>query len=76
VGHAETALEVAAPVCERLRATIETHPWGELADGLQVTVTIALCAIGDAGTDDPIHRAVHALQAAQDRGRNRVAPPA
>jgi diguanylate cyclase len=75
VGHAETALEVAAAVCERLRATIEAHPWGRIAEGLDVTVTIALCAVGEAGTDDPIHRAVRALQAAQERGRNRVARP-
>ena len=75
VGHADTALEVAAAVCERLRATVEAHPWSGIADGLAVTVTIALCAIGDSDagrTDDPIHRAVHALQAAQACGRNRV----
>ena len=73
VGHADTALEVATSVCERLRAAIAAHPWHDIAEGLELTVTIALCAIG-AGADDPIQRAVHALQAAQAHGRNRVAP--
>lgn len=75
VGHAETPPAVAGVVCERLRATIESHDWGAIAANLGVTVTIALCEVGDDPAADPIDRAVHALQAAQQRGRNQVTRP-
>ncbi len=75
VGHADTTPDMAAAVCERLRATIESHDWGAIADGLGVTVTIAVCEVGDDPATDPIDRAVHALQTAQQRGRNQVTRP-
>lgn len=75
IGHAETLPEVAGAVCERLRATIESHDWCAIAAGLGVTVTIALCEAGDPDAADPVERALHALHAAQQRGRNQVTRP-
>ena len=75
VGHAETAPDMAAAACERLRANIEAYPWSRVAEGLGVTVTIAMCANDDGRGDAPIQRALHALQAAQQRGRNQVTRP-
>ncbi len=72
VGHAETLPQAAAAVCERLRATIAAHDWRPIAAGLGVTVTIALCELGGASGVDPIDRAVAALHAAQQWGRNQV----
>lgn len=45
----ETELAAAAAACEKLRVSIETHPWGALAAGLTVTVSAGVAA----GTDLP-----------------------
>ncbi len=39
-----TSLEPAIRACERLRTRFETYPWDEVHLGLQVTLTIGVCA--------------------------------
>lgn len=71
VGHAETLPRAAGAVCERLRATIAAYDWSHVAAGLEVTVSIVLCEVSSVHVD-PIDRAVAALHAAQQQGRNQV----
>jgi diguanylate cyclase (GGDEF)-like protein len=65
--------QIALEVCERLRAAVQQHDWHELAEGLQVTVSIG---VADAGGDaDPmvvLQRADEALYRAKNEGRNQV----
>ncbi|MDH0868057.1 diguanylate cyclase [Mitsuaria sp. GD03876] len=63
----------AQDICERLRGAIANHGWGELAQGLRVTVSIGLCA-GEPPEKASVlvETADRALYAAKDAGRNRV----
>jgi len=60
-------------VAERLRAAIEAHAWGALADGLRVTASVGV-AVRSPGEslDDALARAGAALQDCKRAGRNQV----
>jgi len=60
-------------VCERLREAVEAHPWGELAEGLEVTLSVGLASAPPYATDLLIGRAESAMYRAKHLGRNRVA---
>jgi len=63
----------ASAVAERLRATIEAHPWVLVEAGLRVTVSMGLAAAGEGeDIDATIARADAALYASKHAGRNRV----
>jgi diguanylate cyclase (GGDEF)-like protein len=69
----DTVADRAFEVCERLRANVETHPWDELAPGLQVSLSIGLASAPPYSTDMLIARADAAMYRAKHLGRNRVA---
>lgn len=63
----------AVEVAERLRQSIERHPWDAIVRGLVVTVSIGVAALAEAG-DAPalLTLADRRLYAAKHGGRNRV----
>ena len=63
----------AVEVCERLRTSIATQPWGEIVGGLAVTISlgVALRQAGDSG-EALLGRADGCLYAAKAAGRDRV----
>jgi len=63
----------AVEVCERLRTRIATQPWGEIVDGLAVTISlgVAMRQAGDSG-EALLGRADGCLYAAKAAGRDRV----
>ena len=63
----------AQDICERLRAAIANHSWGEVMRGLRVTVSIGLCA-GEPPAKPAllVEPADQALYAAKNDGRNRI----
>jgi len=66
--------EQALAACERLRRTVETYAWDDIAPGLVLTVSIGLCTDVDRRTaDDLVNIADLALYRAKNAGRNRVA---
>ena len=68
-----SSLEQALHCCENLRRRIESHPWGDLHPGLEVTMSMGLCgklALGNA--ERMVAEADQRLYAAKHRGRNRV----
>ena len=69
----DTPLELAAKVCERLRAAIEGFAWTSIHSALRVTASVGLS--NNAGTQQPkgmLHRADLYLYEAKHMGRNRV----
>lgn len=63
----------ALAVCERLRQTVEQHPWQTLAPGLAVTVSVGLVAVhAGADAEAALQRCDQALYRAKSEGRNRV----
>lgn len=70
---AHASLEWAREACERLRLAIEGHDWGQIAPGLQVTISIGLC-LASAQRDGAqlLEQADLALYQAKNEGRNRV----
>ena len=64
----------AVEVCERLRSTIAAQPWGQIADGLAVTISlgVAMRRAGDS-SEALLGRADRCLYAAKAAGRDRVA---
>jgi len=69
----DTDADRAFEVCERLREAVEAYPWAELADGLEVTLSIGLASAPPYATDLLIGRAESAMYRAKHLGRNRVA---
>jgi diguanylate cyclase (GGDEF)-like protein len=66
-------LEQALKVADRLRATIEQHPWSGIAPELQVTMSLGLAAMGDdESVEDALLRADTALYECKKNGRNQV----
>ncbi len=70
----ETPMEQAVANCEELRGRIEAEPWGEVREGLQVTMSIGVSGNleGMSGIEDVLHEADLRLYAAKRAGRNRV----
>lgn len=69
----ETSLPAAAALCEKLRALVAQFPWEQLAEGLQVTLSMGLSAEMEPGTAEAmLARADARLYAAKAAGRNRV----
>ncbi len=63
----------AAAIAERVRESVATHPWGEIAPGLSVTASIGVAAARPgAGTAELLARADRALYRAKHDGRDRV----
>jgi two-component system cell cycle response regulator len=61
--------------CEQLRASIESHPWHVLHDGLSVTMSIGLSAETAVGSAEKmLGRADENLYLAKSSGRNRIVP--
>ncbi|MDN5864149.1 MAG: sensor domain-containing diguanylate cyclase [Gammaproteobacteria bacterium] len=73
----ETPLAGAVAVCEQLRARVATHPWEELADGLEVTISIGVSSnLGLMRQDIELFASADtALYRAKSEGRNRVCSP-
>ncbi|MEO8152341.1 MAG: GGDEF domain-containing protein [Rhizobacter sp.] len=70
---AHASLEWAREACERLRAAVQGHGWAEVAEGLQVTVSIGLCLAGPRlDSAHLLEQADAALYQAKREGRNRV----
>jgi diguanylate cyclase (GGDEF)-like protein len=69
-----TGADLAAAVCERLRAVIGAERWEGVAPGLSVTASIGVVSAPDASMLDELgRRADERLYAAKRAGRNRVA---
>jgi diguanylate cyclase (GGDEF)-like protein len=70
----QTTLEHALVVCERIRRSVESHPWHELAPGLRVTVSLGVTDSEQGGGMAALVRSADgALHAAKRAGRNQVA---
>ncbi len=69
----DTVADRAVEVCERLRMAVEQYPWGQLAEGLDVTLSIGLANAPPYATDLLVARAESAMYRAKHLGRNRVA---
>ena len=66
-------LRQAAEVCERLRQAVQRAPWGDIADGLEVTVSMGLADMAKSPTvGDGLAAADALLYEAKHAGRNRV----
>jgi diguanylate cyclase (GGDEF)-like protein len=64
----------AVEFCERLRRAVERHDWGDVADGLEVTLSIGLSHWdGKADAGELLRAADANLYRAKHAGRNRVA---
>ncbi len=61
--------EAARAVARRIHAAVLEHPWGDLAPGLTVTVSVGVAGAGD---PDLLHSADRALLTAKRAGRNQV----
>jgi len=69
----DTVADRAVEVCERLRMAVEQYPWAQLAEGLDVTLSIGLSNAPPYATDLLVARAESAMYRAKHLGRNRVA---
>lgn len=66
-------LDQALKVADRLRATIENHPWSMIAPELKVTMSLGLAAMHESeSVDDALLRADGALYECKKNGRNQV----
>lgn len=74
---ADTPMESARALCERLRKQIEAQDWGALAEGLEVTMSVGVAQGQDSGeVRDLLSEADRRLYDAKRSGRNRVEPAA
>jgi len=70
---ADTALDGAAVVCERLLASVRSYPWDTLAPGLNCTVSAGLAELEPSeSVESWLARADAALYAAKHAGRDQV----
>lgn len=69
----DTGSDRAFEVCDRLRQRVETYPWGDIAAGLAVTLSIGLASAPPYAVDVLLARADSAMYRAKHLGRNRVA---
>jgi diguanylate cyclase (GGDEF)-like protein len=68
----DTAADSALEICERLRQCVASYPWGELADGRSVTLSVGLACTPPYDAEELMARADEALYDAKAAGRNRV----
>lgn len=69
----DTSLAEAVVLCERIRAAVEAHPWGELEARLGVTISAGVVArMPGEDPDAALARADALLYEAKRNGRNRV----
>jgi len=73
IAFADTPLNVAIEVCERLRSRVARHEWAALAPGLAVTLSIGVAAAPPYALEALFERADQALYRAKSGGRNQVA---
>ena len=67
----------ATAACDRFRRMIQTSNWGDLADGLSITVSAGVAAGTQTGSlDELLAIATHSLAHARSTGRNHVQAPA
>lgn len=77
IAFTQTPVSQALLACEKLRVAIETHPWHEVAPGLQVTMSIGLSDdLGVLNADKMLAAADACLYAVKGSGRNRVSADA
>ena len=69
-----TRLEHAQPIAERLRSAIAALDCSDIADGLNLSISIGMAElrVEDATLQDLVGRADAALYRAKSNGRNRV----
>ncbi len=68
----DTDGDSALEICERLRQRVAAYPWGELAEGLAVTLSIGVACTPPCDGDELTAQADGALYDAKSGGRNRV----
>ncbi len=69
----DTDEQAALRVCEKLRRAIHGHDWSRIAPGLQVTISMGICARPNARShEELLQMADRFLYAAKAAGRNRV----
>jgi diguanylate cyclase (GGDEF)-like protein len=70
----DTRLEHAWPIAERLRAAVAAIDFTDIANGLEVTISIGMAELqpGDASLRELVGRADSALYQAKANGRNRI----
>ena len=73
IGLSAAGLDDARARCEVLRAQVAAYPWGQVQDGLKVTMSLGLAVVVDgADLPDALALADRRLYAAKRSGRNRV----
>ncbi|MBV8168771.1 MAG: GGDEF domain-containing protein [Alphaproteobacteria bacterium] len=73
IAFPETELDEAYAFCERLRQTIEAHPWRDIHPDLKVTMSMGLNAdLGQGNVERMLAAADALLYQAKHAGRNRV----
>ncbi len=69
----ETDCAGSLPLCERLRAAIEDHPWEGISPGLRVTISLGVADNREAAELEKIISLADArLYGAKEQGKNRV----
>lgn len=69
-----TRLEQGRQIAERLRAAVASTEFGDIAQGLSVTISLGMAELqaGDTDLKALMHRADHALYRAKANGRDRI----